>query len=164
MNSAYFKYVACMIVFLAIGMYDVMDNFKGLTGSVALLLLLLGAIVGSFMNAIRTRMWKLFVTGLCGFILSTIVGSMFNSSVQRAASEVVAAVYAYKEQTGVYPESLMQVATPANRKSLARKRIKYGSRVHYMRTDEGFALFYDNYAFNGQTWDMEKKAFAEMID
>lgn len=164
MKSPYFQHAACILAFLATGLYDVMDNFKGLMSGIALFLLLSGAIVGSFLHGRRIAIWKLFLTGLCGFVLSTIVGSMFNSSVNRAAAHMVASIYDYKQHTGAFPESLMQVANAGNIRDLSRKRIKYGSRVHYMRTEEGFALSYDNYAFNGQSWNMEKKAFVEMVD
>ncbi|UOD29187.1 hypothetical protein INH39_27835 [Massilia violaceinigra] len=164
MKSAYFKYVACVIAFLAIGLYDVHDNFKGYTGFMALLLLLL---VTFFLSGASGRLfvsWKLFFAGLSGFFLSTYIGSLFNPAVERAASAVVASIYDYKKQTGVYPESLMQVATAGNIKDLSRKRIKYGARVHYMRMKDGFHLSYDTYAFNGQVWDTEKKAFVEIMD
>ncbi|NHZ32907.1 hypothetical protein [Massilia rubra] len=164
MKPVYFNYVTCVMAFLALGLYDVKDNFKGLFSGMALMLLLLGAVVGSALRGRFFASWKLFFTGLFGFLLSTFVGSMFNPGVQRAASEVAAAVYDYKKHTGVFPESLMQVATADNIAAISRKRIKYGSRVHYLRTAEGFYLSYDTYPFNSQAWDMEKKAFVEMMD
>ncbi|NHZ98496.1 hypothetical protein [Massilia sp. CCM 8734] len=164
MKSVYFKYVACIIAFLAIGLYDVQDNFKGYVGFMALLLLLL---LTFFLSGATGRFflsWKLFFTGLFGFFLSTYVGSLFNPAVERAAASVVASIYEYKKQTGVYPDSLMQVASADNIKDISRKRIKYGARVVYGRTEDGFHLSYETYAFNSQAWDMEKKAFVEMLD
>lgn len=42
--------------------------------------------------------------------------------------------------------------------------MKYGSRVHYLRTAQGFHISYDTYPFNGRSWDLEKQAFVDMID
>ncbi|NHZ91080.1 hypothetical protein F2P45_18955 [Massilia sp. CCM 8733] len=164
MKPVYINYVACVMAFLALGLYDVKDNFKGLFSGMALMLLLLAAIVGSASRGRFFANWKLFFTGLFGFVLSTFVGSMFNPAVERAATAVVASIYDYKKQTGVYPDSLMQVAVADNIKDMSKNRIKYGSRVHYLRMDDGFYLGYDTYAFNGRAWDMEKKAFVEVID
>ncbi|NHZ66341.1 hypothetical protein [Massilia genomosp. 1] len=164
MKSVYLKYIACVLGFLALGLYDVKDNFKGLSGGIALFLLLLAAIVGPAFKARVFAGWKLFFAGLCGFILSVFVGALFNPPVERAASALVASVYEYKQHTGAFPESLMQVATADNIAAISRKRIKYGSRVHYLRTAEGFYLSYDTYPFNSQAWDLEKKAFVEMLD
>jgi hypothetical protein len=97
-------------------------------------------------------------------VLSILVGALFNRGVDQAASTLVATIQAYKKQTGVYPESLMQMVTADNVNDLSRNRIKYGSRVHYRRSGGSFDLSYDSYPFNGRMWDAEKNAFVDVMD